>query len=70
MHKWVWKSESRYYIVWLQTTLFGEWTLVKNWGGLNNRLGGAQVQTFGTVKEALSELEVIGKMREKRGYRE
>lgn len=66
--KWVWKSDARYYIVRLQVNLFGEWTLVKNWGGLNNRLGGAQVRTFGTIKEALRELVDVKKVRVRRGY--
>lgn len=66
--KWIWKSDSRYYIVRLQESLFGEWTLVKNWGGLNNKLGGAQMHTFDTLEKAITELGNIGETRMKRNY--
>ena len=66
-HKWTWKSNSRYYIVRLQENLFGEWTLIKNWGGLSNKLGGAQMHTFTSMDGALVELDRIAKIRVKRG---
>jgi predicted DNA-binding WGR domain protein len=67
-HKWTWKSNSRYYIVHLQENLFGEYTLVKNWGGINNKLGGAQMHTFASIDGALVEVDRVSKIRVKRGY--
>jgi predicted DNA-binding WGR domain protein len=67
-HKWTWKSNSRYYIVRLQENLFGEYTLVKNRGGINNKLGGAQMQTFVNVDKALTEVDKVAKIRVRRGY--
>jgi predicted DNA-binding WGR domain protein len=48
--------------------LFGEYTLVKNWGGINNKLGGAQMQAFVNVDKALMEVNRIGEIRVRRGY--
>jgi predicted DNA-binding WGR domain protein len=52
----------------LQENLFGEWSLTKNWGGLNNKLGGAQTHTFISMEGALMEVDKIAKTRVRRGY--
>jgi hypothetical protein len=52
----------------LQEDLFGEYTLIKNWGGLNSKLEDAQVQTFISMDGALVEVDKVGKVRIRRKY--
>lgn len=65
---WRWHSKYRYYTVYLQQNLFGEWTITQSWGGLKNRLGGYKVITFMYNYEAINYLEKLIMYRIKRGY--
>ncbi len=67
-HCWYWKSENRYYSVRLQQNLFKEWTLLKSWGGLKNRLGSVRLETYNSLNEALKEIHQTSNLRSKRKY--
>lgn len=63
-----WESSNRYYIIRLQKNLFGEWTVIKEWGGLRNRLGGSKVNDFTNLEDAVNQINNITKTRKSRGY--
>ena len=65
---WHWHSKYRYYTVYLQKNLFGEWTITQSWGGLKNRLGGVKIITFSSIYDALKEINILSKLRTKRNY--
>lgn len=65
---WRWHSKYRYYTVRLQKNLFGEWTLIKSWGGLKNRLGNYSILTCSSLDEALRDVQNTNEVRSKRGY--
>ncbi len=65
---WRWHSKYRYYSVYLQKNLFGEWIITQSWGGLKNRLGGMKTMTFTTINEALNFVCLLEKKRIKRNY--
>ncbi len=66
---WRWHSKYRYYNVYLQKNLFGEWTITQSWGGLKNRLGGFRMMTFTTINEACNQIYDIAEIRNKKGYK-
>lgn len=61
------KNQFRFYRLDLQPTLFGEWSLIREWGRIG-RQGRVVTHTFRTEEEACSALDrkVMGKCR--RGY--
>lgn len=65
---WRWQSKYRYYTIHLQKNLFDEWTLIKSWGGLKNRLGNYSILTCSSLDEALKWVEEMDRLRGKRGY--
>jgi len=65
---WYWKSENRYYSIRLQQNLFEEWTLLKSWGGLKNKLGRVKLKTYNSLNEALKEIHQTSNLRSKRKY--
>lgn len=40
MYRWIHETKHRYYQVHLTQDLFGEWTLIRVWGGLGSHRGG------------------------------
>lgn len=65
---WKWVSNTRYYKIQLQKNLFEEWTLVKEWGGLYNRLGSFKYESFDNYEEVIESITRISKKRKSRGY--
>jgi hypothetical protein len=63
-----WATASRYYRVVALHNLFGEWELLKAWGGIGNRLGGSSVIPVTTHSEALILMEEEDRRRARRGY--
>ena len=39
-HQQLWVTDTRFYLLCVQTNLFGGWELLKAWGGRGNRRGG------------------------------
>ena len=68
---WHWESENRYYKLSLSQTLFGEWILIKKWGGKYTRIHGSKIEYY---KDIHNEDEInaifgsIQKRRASRGY--
>ena len=67
--RWVNETKARYYQVHLLQDLFGEWTLIRVWGGLGSRRGGMRSTGVASYADGLAQLEAIGKRRHQRGYR-
>jgi hypothetical protein len=66
--QWVNRKKARYYQAHLHRDLFGEWILVKVWGGCGSRRGrlhSTGVASYGEGRDALRE---IGERRSARGY--
>jgi hypothetical protein len=66
--RWVNREKARHYETHLSRDLFGEWILVKVWGGCRSsrgRLASTGVTSYG---EGLDALREIGERRSARGY--
>jgi hypothetical protein len=64
-----WTTKERYYVLHVQTNLFGEWELLKAWGGRGSRLGQHRAVLADDRTDALRLLAEEACRREKRGYR-
>ena len=65
---WVNPAKARYYQVFLDRDLFGEWTLIKVWGGIGsnrNRMHSTGVAPYEAGIELVDE---IARRRSQRGY--
>jgi hypothetical protein len=67
--RWINDATARYYQVHLIQDLFGEWTLIRVWGGLGSRRGGMRSTGVASYADGLAQVEAIGKRRRQRGYR-
>ncbi len=65
---WSWKSEDRYYHLFLTQNLFGEWLIIRKWGGLKNRIHGSKTYNLQNLDEAILQTSQIHKRRISRGY--
>ena len=65
---WSWKSEDRYYHLSLTQNLFGEWLIIRRWGGLKNRIHGSKAYYLQNLDEAILQTNQIHKRRISRGY--
>lgn len=63
-----WETSTRYYVGLVQENLFGQWELIRAWGGRGNRLGGMLVEPAPSKAHALQLLAVESKRRGRRGY--
>ena len=63
-----WESATRYYEVFLQQDLLGDWVLSTSRGGLRNRLGALRHLALPSKDAAVGELVTLHKQRLKRGY--
>lgn len=63
-----WQSSTRYYVAQVQCNLFGEWELMRAWGGLDSRRGGCKAEPAGSEKAAHELLQLEYRRRAKRGY--
>lgn len=69
MYRWVNPAKARYYQVHLDQDLFSGWSLVKVWGGLQDRRGNLQVHPLLSYEDGLKRIQAIDKRRRQRGYR-
>ena len=59
----------RYYRIKTYLTLFGEYLLVREWGGVDNkRATGKKQSYFSTLNETIKAIEKIITLKNKRGY--
>lgn len=61
------RNMARYYTMSVQPTLFGEWSLVREWGRINCG-GQLRATPYPTPAEALVALQKIRTAKERRGY--
>jgi predicted DNA-binding WGR domain protein len=64
-----WTTMERFYVLHVQTNLFGEWELLKAWGGRGSQRGRHQAVPADNREDALRLLAKEARRREKRGYR-
>jgi predicted DNA-binding WGR domain protein len=62
------RNMARFYRISLEPTLFGEVSLVRNWGRIGTT-GQAMIQTFGRIGEAVDAQEKLERMKRQKGYR-
>ena len=64
------KGRIRYYKITLYPTLFGEYLLVREWGGIGNkRATGEKRSNFSHIEPVMGALKSIIRSKEKKGYR-
>jgi len=66
--RYYFESKDRYYIVILQQDLFHEWSIIKCYGGRDNKLGNLIIQSCNSYDEAINEIEEIKKTRKAHKY--
>ena len=66
--RWVNQEKARYYQAHLCRDLFGEWILVKVWGGCGSSRGRLHSTGVASYGEGLDALREIGERRSARGY--
>ena len=67
---WRWENAGarRYYEARVTQGLFGEWYVLRSWGGIGTRFGGEQADLVTSPADAITVLEVLAKRRVQRGY--
>jgi hypothetical protein len=65
---WVNPAKGRYYQVHLGRDLFGDWTLLKVWGGYGSRRDRLHSSGVASYADGLAQLRAIAKRRAARGY--
>ena len=67
--RWIHDEKRRYYGVFLQQDLFGDWTLVRNWGSLDNGRGQLRMDAVPDRVCGLHQITEIQRRRQAHGYR-
>jgi hypothetical protein len=62
------ESKDRYYIVILQQNLFHEWSIIKCYGGKDNKLGNMIIESCNSYQDGRYKIEKIKKIRRSRKY--
>lgn len=62
------RNMARFYVISLVPTLFGEVSVLRNWGRIGSR-GQMMVDTFQTAEDAIAASDRLGKIKRRRGYR-
>jgi len=68
MPHWIHPGKFRYYQAELVPDLFGDWSLVRAWGGLGTLRGGYKITGVACYEDGLSEIAALDAHRQKRGY--
>ena len=66
--RYYFESKDRYYIVILQQDLFHEWSIIKCYGGKDNKLGNMIIQSCDSYQDGANKIEQIKKIRRSRKY--
>ena len=62
------ESKDRYYIVILQQDLFHKWSIIKCYGGKDNKLGNMIIESCHSYQDGTNKIEQIKKARRSRKY--
>ena len=65
---WVNPQAGRYYQVYLERDLFGDWTVLRIWGGIGSNRGRTHHTGVGSYAEGLQQVEEAAKRRVRHGY--
>jgi predicted DNA-binding WGR domain protein len=63
-----WRTATRYYSAVVQCNLFGQWELLRMWGGRGTRLGSSLVEPAPSFDVAMAMLEREARRRKARHY--
>ena len=74
IHQWItvrWENSltKRYYLVMIEQDIFGQWVLIRVWGGIQTKLGRTQVSVLDNKNQGIEMLKMISIRRNQRGYR-
>ena len=69
LKSWINLDNRRYYNALLQPDLFGEWSLMRNWGSLDNARGQVRIETVSGPQTGLRKITDIHMRRLAHGYR-
>jgi len=61
-------NKRRFYMLSIQSTLFGDWVLVREWGRIG-RGGRMRRDAFPSAEQALDALQALACTKQRRGYR-
>jgi hypothetical protein len=66
-----WETKDRFYEIWIDKDLFGDWIITRHWGGLNTsrKAGGIQKTTHFTDAEVKKSYEAAVKRRIEHHYK-
>jgi hypothetical protein len=65
---WINPEKARYYQVFLDQDLFGDWTLIKVWGGIGSNRGRMHSTGVVSYKAGIELVDEIARRRARRGY--
>jgi hypothetical protein len=65
---WVNPEKARYYQVFLDQDLFGDWTLIKVWGGIGSNRGRMHSTGVASYEAGVELVDEIARRRSQRGY--
>ena len=61
------ENQYRFYKLYISPTLFGEWSLVREWGRIGSA-GTVKIDFFDTEKEAVQKQAQLFEQKQKKGY--
>ena len=61
------RNKRRFYTLSIQPTLFGEWTLVREWGRLGSA-GRVRTDCYASAGQAIDALYALAQAKRRRGY--
>jgi hypothetical protein len=65
---WINPEKARYYQVFLDQDLFGDWTLIKVWGGIGSNRGRMHSTGVTSYEAGVELVDEIARRRAQRGY--
>ena len=65
---WINADKARYYLVVLDQDLFGDWTLIKVWGGIGSNRGRMHSTGVASYEAGVELVDEIVRRRSQRGY--
>lgn len=65
---WINPEKARYYQVFLDQDLFGDWTLIKVWGGIGSNRGRMHSTGVASYEAGVELVDEIARSRTQRGY--
>ncbi len=66
--EWINVEKKRYYKLFLSCDLFGHKTLIRAWGGINNKIGGTLIQVLTEESNVEDMIKMVERERRWKGY--